>query len=60
MYLSVIANISKTARKRRKTIVVDLLDNLGRDKTIRQSVLSNIPGPINKRKYVALINLKTK
>ena len=44
------AKISKMARKRRKKIVVDLLDNLGRERTIRQSVLSNIPGPISIRK----------
>jgi hypothetical protein len=52
MYLSVIAEISKTARNRRKIIVVDLLDNRGRERTIIQSVLSNIPGPTRKRKYV--------
>jgi hypothetical protein len=60
MYLSIIDNISNKARKRKKTTVVDLLDNLGRENTIRQSVLSNIPGPISTRKYVELINLKYK
>jgi len=48
------------ARNRKKTIVVDFLDNLGRDNTRRQSELSNIPGPISKRKYVELSNLKNK
>jgi hypothetical protein len=60
MYFRVIDNISKKARKRKKTTVVDLFDNLGRENTRRQSVFSNIPGPTNARKYVALSNLKNK
>ena len=50
MYLSVMAKVSKIARKRKKNIVVDLFDNLGRERTIKQSALSKTPGPINIRK----------
>jgi hypothetical protein len=55
-----IDKISKSARKRRNTTVVDLFDNRDRERTIKQSVLTNIAGPISKRKYVTLSNLKNK
>ncbi len=50
MYFNVIDKTSKIAKKRRKTIVVDLFDNLGRERTSKHNVLSKIPGPINRRK----------
>jgi len=52
--------ISKIARNRKKITVVDLFNNFERERTKRQSILSNTPGPISKRKYVPLRNLKNK
>jgi hypothetical protein len=52
-----IANISKAARKRRKTIVVDFVDKRGRERINRQSRFKRMPGPTSKRKYVALRSL---